>query len=325
MSEIHYESATRLMSRLDAREIGARELLDHFLGRVERHNPAINAIVWQDADRARAEGRRLGPAPRGGGADRPPRRPPGDREGELRPRRLPHHLGRSGAPRQHRGHGLGRRREVPRGRGGGLRQDQRPVHAVGLAELQLDLRHLQQSVGPHPYPRRLLRRIGGRARGGADGARRGLRHRRLDPQPGALLRGLRPQADLGDRLRPRPGVAGRPWADRHRGRRPPRPLGGGLEARLRPPRRRRRPRRAGVAADPAGAAPAGLARLPGRRPAERPPSGGGAVLSGRHRGPRRLARRRRRDRRGGREARLLHRERRWRSTRCCFAPRPPSG
>ena len=55
MSEIHFESATRLMSRLDAREIGARELLDHFLDRVERHNPAINAIVWQDADRARAE------------------------------------------------------------------------------------------------------------------------------------------------------------------------------------------------------------------------------------------------------------------------------
>ena len=55
MSEIHYESATELMSRLDAREIGARELLDHFLDRVERHNPAINAIIWQDADRARAQ------------------------------------------------------------------------------------------------------------------------------------------------------------------------------------------------------------------------------------------------------------------------------
>ena len=41
MSEIHFESVTELMSRLDAREIGARELLDHFLDRVERHNPAI--------------------------------------------------------------------------------------------------------------------------------------------------------------------------------------------------------------------------------------------------------------------------------------------
>ena len=55
MSEVHYKSATELISLLDAREIGARELLDHFLDRVEQHNPAINAIIWQDAARARAE------------------------------------------------------------------------------------------------------------------------------------------------------------------------------------------------------------------------------------------------------------------------------
>ena len=55
MSEIHYMPATGLMSLLDAGEIGARELLEHFLDRVERHNPAINAIVWQGAERARAE------------------------------------------------------------------------------------------------------------------------------------------------------------------------------------------------------------------------------------------------------------------------------
>ena len=55
MSEIHYESATELMSLLNTREIGARELLDHFLSRVEQHNPAINAIIWRDEDRARAE------------------------------------------------------------------------------------------------------------------------------------------------------------------------------------------------------------------------------------------------------------------------------
>ena len=45
MTEIHYQSGTELMSRLDAREIGARELLEHFLDRVERHNQAINAII----------------------------------------------------------------------------------------------------------------------------------------------------------------------------------------------------------------------------------------------------------------------------------------
>ena len=55
MTEIHFESATRLVSLLDAREIGARELLDHFLERVEWHNPVINAIIWQDVERARAE------------------------------------------------------------------------------------------------------------------------------------------------------------------------------------------------------------------------------------------------------------------------------
>ncbi len=55
MAEIHYKTATELMALLEAREIGARELLEHFLDRVERHNPAINAIVWQDAGRARAE------------------------------------------------------------------------------------------------------------------------------------------------------------------------------------------------------------------------------------------------------------------------------
>ena len=55
MSEIHYRSATELLSLLDRREIGARELLDHFLDRVERHNPALNAIIWRDVQRARAE------------------------------------------------------------------------------------------------------------------------------------------------------------------------------------------------------------------------------------------------------------------------------
>ena len=55
MSELHYKPATELMALLDARELGSRELLDHFLDRVERHNPSINAIIWQDTDRARGE------------------------------------------------------------------------------------------------------------------------------------------------------------------------------------------------------------------------------------------------------------------------------
>jgi amidase len=54
-TDLAFLPATELMARLDARRIGARELLEHHLDRVARHNPALNAIVWMDAERARAE------------------------------------------------------------------------------------------------------------------------------------------------------------------------------------------------------------------------------------------------------------------------------
>ena len=152
-SKIHFESATRLMSRLDAREIGARELLEHFLGRVERHNPTINAIVWQDADRARAEAD-ASDRRRAAGAGRPAPldglpvtvKESFDLAGSPTTWGVPEHA------RRHRGHGLGGGREVPRRRRGGLRQDQRPVHAVRLAELQHHLRHLRATRGTSPAP-----------------------------------------------------------------------------------------------------------------------------------------------------------------------------
>jgi amidase len=53
VTEIAFESATALARRIRSREIGCRELLDHFIGRVERFNPAINAVVVRDFDRAR--------------------------------------------------------------------------------------------------------------------------------------------------------------------------------------------------------------------------------------------------------------------------------
>jgi amidase len=54
-TELAFLSAAELAAKLSAREIGARELLEHHLARVERHNPALNAVIWMDADRARAE------------------------------------------------------------------------------------------------------------------------------------------------------------------------------------------------------------------------------------------------------------------------------
>jgi len=46
--------ASDLAGLLRRREISSRELLDLYLGRIETHNPALNAVVTLDADRARA-------------------------------------------------------------------------------------------------------------------------------------------------------------------------------------------------------------------------------------------------------------------------------
>lgn len=51
--DLAFLPAHELARRLRRREIGARELLEHYLARIERFNPTINAIVVLDAERAR--------------------------------------------------------------------------------------------------------------------------------------------------------------------------------------------------------------------------------------------------------------------------------
>jgi len=53
MADRAFSSASDLAAAIRAREIGSRELLDHYLTRVERFNPRINAVVTLDVDRAR--------------------------------------------------------------------------------------------------------------------------------------------------------------------------------------------------------------------------------------------------------------------------------
>ena len=52
MSDLGFRSASDLVQAMRAKEVGSRELLDHLLARVEEHNPAVNAVVTLDADRA---------------------------------------------------------------------------------------------------------------------------------------------------------------------------------------------------------------------------------------------------------------------------------
>jgi amidase len=66
-----FASATELANQIRDRRIGCVELLDFYLARADRHNPALNAIVvWQidqarerarAADAALARGERWGP------------------------------------------------------------------------------------------------------------------------------------------------------------------------------------------------------------------------------------------------------------------------
>jgi amidase len=57
VTDIAFSSAKRLAGLIRSGKIGCLELLDHFLGRVERHNPALNAIVVTDIPKARRRAR----------------------------------------------------------------------------------------------------------------------------------------------------------------------------------------------------------------------------------------------------------------------------
>lgn len=54
MSDIAFRSASELARMVASREISARELLEHYLERVDRYNEALNAIVVDVRDAARA-------------------------------------------------------------------------------------------------------------------------------------------------------------------------------------------------------------------------------------------------------------------------------
>src|SRR5215472_18146167 len=71
MLDLHFWSAKQLAAALRRRKIGCLELLEHYLKRVEQHNPALNAIIATNlpaarqraraADRALAKGTVWGP------------------------------------------------------------------------------------------------------------------------------------------------------------------------------------------------------------------------------------------------------------------------
>jgi amidase len=53
MDKLHWMSATEVARRIREKKVSASEVLEHFLERVDRFNPKLNAIIWQDRERAR--------------------------------------------------------------------------------------------------------------------------------------------------------------------------------------------------------------------------------------------------------------------------------
>ena len=71
MTETAFKSATELAAMIRNREIGAEELLDLYFARIDEHNPALNAVIWEDRERAR-ETARAADSETVRGADLPP-------------------------------------------------------------------------------------------------------------------------------------------------------------------------------------------------------------------------------------------------------------
>ena len=57
MTEVHFLPAYKQAAMIASGEIGAEELLDHYLGRIAKYNGEINAVIWMDETRARARAR----------------------------------------------------------------------------------------------------------------------------------------------------------------------------------------------------------------------------------------------------------------------------
>ena len=277
-SDVLFRSATELAAMVREGEVSSRELVETSLERIEELNPELNAFVEVDDEGALAAADAIAP-----GDERPfagvptaiknnrpvtgmrltygcklmqrPRR-------RVRPQR--HRPAEAGRVRDRRHHHPARVRDPARQRGPHLRPHPQPV-------------------GPRTDARGLLRRGRRGGRGGfAPGGPR-QRRRRLDPDPGRLLRAGGPEAEPGAHLAgPRAGGRGagvRRDADPLRGGRGRDPRRArGLRARRRhlgpgPARavRRQRPPRAAEAPDRRHHQAAGRRRDRGPR---RRPGGG---------------------------------------------------
>ena len=245
--ELAFAGIARQAELIRAGEVSSRELVELYLERIERLDPELNAFTEVLAERALAEAdaadERRGAGERGAAA-RGPGRDQGQRR--RRGRRRPGSAPRRSTSRRPTADGEIVRRLRAAGAVILAKTTLSELAIFGFTETE-GLGRDPQPLGHRPLARRLERR---QRRGGRRRARRrrlGHRRRRLDPDPGGVLRPLRAQA------------AARAGADGAA-----RPLERALGDRLRDPHASPTPRSTSTWSPRAAAIPAG------RRPPERP-------------------------------------------------------
>ena len=180
MSDIAFRPAHALAGALRRRDVSSRELLDHYLARVERLNRALNAVVTLDVDAARRAADAADAALARGDVRRRAARRPDDDQGHLRDHRHAHHMRPRGVGPRTRAR---RRVGAPpaRRRRGDLRQDQYADAGRRLADLQSDLRHTNN-------PWDTTRTTGGSSGGAAAAVAAGLTSLELGSDIGGSIR-----------------------------------------------------------------------------------------------------------------------------------------
>jgi Asp-tRNA(Asn)/Glu-tRNA(Gln) amidotransferase A subunit family amidase len=118
----------------------ARELVDAAIARIEAVDPKVNAVVVRDFDRARDAATAADEA-LARGETKPLLGLPMTVKEQFNIAGLPYHLGQSRRQGMAAAGRRARRAAAEGGRRDHPRQDQRAADALGLAELQRDLRH----------------------------------------------------------------------------------------------------------------------------------------------------------------------------------------
>ena len=206
-----YSTAREMAAAVAAKQVSARELLDAHLERIEVVNPALNAVVTLDADRARAAADAADAALAAG-----------DRVGPLHGLPVAHKDTHATGGMRHDVGLAAARRHVP------LRDELIVARYKAAGAVRVGKTNVPEfAAGSHtfnpvfgathnPYRHGLLGRAarrGGAAAalaGGHGAAGRRQRHGRLAAQPGRLLQRRRPAAHAG----PGADVADHEWAGR---------------------------------------------------------------------------------------------------------------